>query len=210
MFRALTVVFVALGLLACSDRGSQTDPTQAKVEAGSQAQAEAGSKAAAAGAPPTPAHANHAGGHPAPAPAPAAPSIRPATPAAGQAHGAPPPGTSRPVKVTVGPGAKAPPKAPLVDPKATCEQMREQFERTKPSAAKGCKSDDQCEIARYGCPFGCNTPVLKGNPDVGKLATIQKAFRGAGCRKCAYRCLPATARCEAGVCVADVAKSAGG
>lgn len=88
-----------------------------------------------------------------------------------------------------------------------CSALRDPLEaevRRRLEAGEACTSDDQCQVANFGCPFGCSSVVNRDAIPGIRLAVDRYSELSAACGTCAYQCLalsPGQAACEGNRCV---------
>jgi hypothetical protein len=77
-------------------------------------------------------------------------------------------------------------------PSCLAQDELERAMRDRISQASACRTDDQCVIRRYGCPFGCNTSINLTFEDRVQAAydRYREFVDSHGCASCVYRCLP--------------------
>lgn len=52
--------------------------------------------------------------------------------------------------------------------------------------SRSCKTDSECELLYFGCPFGCAVAV--NNVSKKKIITLYKNYKNLPCEYCAYKC----------------------
>ena len=97
------------------------------------------------------------------------------------------------------------------DPKPTrkqtkCEDLEEQVNRAIASLDRACKSDADCDLTGFGCPFGCSVPIRKGVTT--KLVEGKAARYYDMCGHCKYNCEQVDVSCVKNQCTSvDAPKS---
>ena len=88
-------------------------------------------------------------------------------------------------------------------PPKDCVQQAAEI-RQRINSSRECKTDGDCNLFNYGCPFGCTTPINKQR-DLIPLSGAVSRYRKA-CPPCKQKCPAGTFEpyCDKGLCAARV------